>query len=176
MAQVNTGNGISIPVNQNVAFSKKTEEASVLEGLSSVGRSAVATVMEYVDKMDPKVIKNEEESIRRQVGLYKALTMTINRNDQDFNKTWSAILKIVNDNLNGVFHDSKVFQYMHNTTLSAEKRKTFQRLLYLLKATAPVQGRKLVLRQIDFKKVLAFDITGVGRQRVLNYYQPYMDA
>lgn len=173
----NKSSGVAIKVNQSEAFSgeKVKKDIPYAEGLSTLGRSAIATLVEYVEYMDPKKPQNQEEAVRKQVGLYNAIVRTINNNNQDFNKTWAAILQIFEDYKDGAFHERAVFRYMAFITLPDDKRVAFRRLINLLKVTAPVHGRRFAMRQIDLARSLEFDITEEGRNRVLNFYRPFMD-
>lgn len=171
-----TSSGVSVHVNQSQAFSgqKTSKEIPYAEGLSSLGRSAIATLVEYVDYMDPKKSQNQDEAIRKQVGLYRAIILTINRNNEDFNKTWDAILRIFNDHKDGAFHEKAVFRYMAFITLDEDKRTTFRRLINLIKITAPLPGRSIALRQVNMERTLSIDVTEEGRNRVLNFYRQWM--
>lgn len=174
MSKPSSGNGTEVPVNQNDVFSNKPQSYINTEGLSSVGRSAIATFEEYATAMAPGKILNEQEAILKQVGLYRAITLTINKNNQDFNKTWSYLLKIFLENKDGAFHERYLYRYMANITLSADQRMAFRRLTDLMRQTAPVQGRGHVLKLIDMKRALEKDITGEGKQRIINYYNQFL--
>lgn len=171
-----TSSGTPVHVTQSEVFSGKKDptELPYTEGLSSLGRSTIATLLDYVDYMDPKKTQNQEEAVRKQVGLYRALVSTINRNDQDFNKTWNMVLKIFLDYKDGAFHETAIFRYMAFITLSEDKRNTFRRIINLIKLTAPPVGRDFALRQVDMNRTMEFDITEEGRNRILNFYSPYM--
>lgn len=178
MATNNPASGVAVHVNQNEAFSGQKTSADIpyTEGLGSLGRSTIATLVDYVDYMDPKKAQNQETAIRKQVGLYRAITLTINKNDQDFNKTWNAVLKIFEDYKKGAFHESAIFRYMAFITLPEDKRIAFRRLINLIKVSAPVQGRNIAMRQIDMNRTLEIDVTEEGRNRLLNFYQPFMNS
>ena len=70
-----------------------------------------------------------------------------------------------------MFADIEVFRFMDNVALSADDRKGFQRLLNLIKVLAPVKGRSIAVKQIDFPKTLAYSVTEAGRQRLLAYFE-----
>lgn len=171
-----TSSGVAVPVTQNQAFSGKNglKEIPYAEGLGSLGRSAIATLIEYIDYMDPKKTQNQAEAVRKQVGLYSAINLTINRNTEDFNKTWDAILRIFNDYKDTALHERSIFRYMAFITLDEEKRTAYRRLINLIKVTAPVPGRSIALRQVDLERTLSVGITEEGRNRVLNFYRQWM--
>lgn len=168
-----SGAGVAVRVNQNEAFSQTTPSYTQVTGLSSIGQSAIATFEEYAKVMAPGVVQIEAQAIRYQVGLYRAIVNTINKNTQDFNKTWSILLNIFNDNKKGAFGERYLYRYMANITLSADQRSAFLRLTTLMRETAPAQGRSAVLKLIDMKRALEKDLTADGRQRILNYYNQF---
>lgn len=174
---IDTSSGTSVHVNQSTVFSGKkgSNEIPHTEGLSSLGRSAIATLVEYADFMDPKKVQNQDEAVRKQVGLYRALTLTINKNDIDFNKTWGTILAVFEEHKDGAFHERAIFRYMAFITLPEDKRIAFRRLINLIKVTAPMNGRNFAMRQIDMAKSIEIDITEEGRNRILSFYQPFMN-
>lgn len=175
MTNTSNHSGTSVSVNQvdqNEAFSEKKKLSST-DGLSSIARSAVAVFEEYAVKMKPDLPQLEAQAIRYQVGLYRAITNTINKNSQDFNKAWGLLLKIFNDNKDGAFSERALYRYMSNITLSQDQCVAFRRITVLMRQTAPVDGRGRVVKMIDLNRVLEKDITPEGRQRVINFYAQF---
>lgn len=163
--------GTAIKVKQPEAFTKVISTKS--DGLSPMGRSAVAVFEEYVVKMAPDLPQVEAQAIRYQVGLYRAIVNTINKNNVDFNRTWGTLLEIFETNKKGAFNERALYRYMANITLSKDQCTAFRKLTVLMRHTAPLEGRGAVLKLIDLNRVLDKEITPEGRQRILNYYNQY---
>ena len=174
MSELSKGSGVSVTLNQNEVFAEKKVSPINTEGLSAMGRSAIAVFEEYVDQMRPGNVVPEAQAIRYQVGLYKAISATINKNNQDFNKTWSLLLKIFFDHRKEAFGERFIYRYMANITLNDEQRIAFRRLTDLMRQTAPIEGRGHVLKIYDLKRAIEKDITPDGRQRILNFYNQFL--
>ena len=174
MSELSKGSGQAVTLNQNEVFAEKSIPPVNTEGLSTIGRSAVAVFEEYVKTMAPENVLEESKAIQSQVGFYKAIINTINKNNQDFNKTWSILLKIFFDYRKEAFAERLLYRYMHNTTLNSDQRVAFRNLTDLMRMTAPVVGRGHVLKLYDLKRAIEKDITPDGRQRILNFYNQFL--
>lgn len=139
---------------------------------STVGKLALFQVGDYMENMRPRRMVTIAEGSRYQVTLYRALTRIINdlEDPADFNHVFTTVLKLFDDHKEGVFHEAYAFRFFEHVALSMEDRKAFQRLLNLLKIVAPVRGRAIALKQVDFNKSMQFGVSDAGRQRLMNYF------
>jgi hypothetical protein len=137
---------------------------------STYGKMVLEQLKGYIDSMAPKKLLSTADTVRWQVQLYRVLSNTVNRLDDDFFLVWGTILKAFHSQKDGVFHESYVFRAMEHVTLSKEDQAAFQRLLNLVKLTASLQGRQAATRQVDFKKTLEFGVNEAGKQKLFNFY------
>lgn len=137
---------------------------------TTYGKMILDQLKAYIDNMAPKKLISTADTVRWQVQLYRVLSNSVNRLDDDFFLVWGTILKAFHNQKDGVFHESYVFRAMEHVTLSKEDQAGFQRLLNLVKITANPQGRQAATRQVDFKKTLEFGVNEAGRQKLLNFY------
>lgn len=144
--------------------------AKAQEEASTYGKMVLEQLKGYIDSMAPKKLLSTADTVRWQVQLYRVLSNTVNRLDDDFFLVWGTILKAFHSQKDGVFHESYVFRAMEHVTLSKEDQAAFQRLLNLVKLTASPQGRQAATRQVDFKKTLEFGVNEAGKQKLFNFY------
>lgn len=172
---ISTSSGVAVQVTQSEVFAsegKKTQE--LYNQLSTIGRSSVSVFTEYAKNMGG-IAPPLDKCVQNQVGLYRAIVMCINKNDKDFSKTWQALLDIVNDPKNMAFHESRLFAYMPYITLDEDQRRSFRHVFMFMKMTADERNRRSVLQQIDFSRLLQTQITEEGRNRLINFYQKYLN-
>ena len=138
--------------------------------VSIAGKISLAQIQEYVVNMRPKRPMLESEGARHQVILYRTLINIINNIDEDFVTVFSTILRLFEEHRDDVFHEMYVFRFMEHITLSDIERKAFHRLLNLLRISAPIKGRDLALKQVDFNSTLQYGITEIGKQRIYAFF------
>jgi len=138
--------------------------------LSTMGKIAMHNIADYMENMKPGKQVFPADGARHQVSLYRALLTILNGNADEFTTAFSAILKLFNDNADGVFRDTHVFRFTEQMTLGDNERKAFQRLLNLIKLTADPKSRGLALKQINMSATMEFGVNDQGRQNILNFY------
>jgi len=138
--------------------------------ISLVGKMAYQNILDYMVAMAPKKPIQIETGCRHQTRLYSSILSIINNLDSDFNTAYGALLKLVHDNRDGVFHETQIFRFMEHIALPANDRKAFTRLINLMKVTADPKGRELSLKQVSLKNSLEFGITESGLQRMMAFY------
>ena len=143
-----------------------------IEKASVLGKINFSNVLDYIKNMAPRKPISTDEGIRHQVALYRSLTTVINNLDSDFNLVYGSILQLFNEHKDGAFHETRVFRFMDNITLPDNDRKSFQRLLNLVKLTADPKGRELTLKQINLDSALEF-ISENGRQKIMKFYNKH---
>lgn len=149
---------------------KKVQLKTATDGFSSLGRSAVAVVEDFAVVMGTKSIPTEAVRQAQFNALYNALFTNINRNNEDFHKVFTRILKIFEEGRESAFHERRLWGFMPIMPISVEKRNSFGNLLFLMKTAAPVKGRQDVFKQVNVEKSLGVGITEEGRQRVINFF------
>lgn len=140
------------------------------DNITVAGKIALQSLADYIENMKPRRPLSNAEGSRYQLGLYRTLTNIINNLDSDFGPVFRKTLKLFEENQSGALHETYVFRFMDTVALAEKERKSFQRLLNLIKLAAPVQGRDVALRQVDFTSSLDMPITEAGRQRVLAFF------
>lgn len=161
-----------VMVNSGVAL---TTDAEILiqrikDGGDRRSIDVINMVLEYMKVMSPNKIVNEDTGARAQVNLFRAIQLGVNQDTKDFKLLWNTLLRLVADNLDGLFHKRYINRYvtsMHATTSDVEG---FVRLLNLMTTTSVASGRAESLKQIDFNKSLQYGLTDTGRQRLLAFY------
>jgi hypothetical protein len=144
--------------------------ANPMDGVSLVGKMAYQNILDYVINMAPKNPIQIDEGCRHQTRLYSSIMSIINNLDADFNKAFGALLKLIHEQKDGVFHEIQIFRFMDHIALPLDDRKAFQRIINLLKLTADPKGRALALKQVSLKNSLEFGVNESGRQRLMAFY------
>lgn len=155
------------------AFPKVTgiaEIDKVLKDVPAANLYNVQRVVEYVDAMAPKRPISAEAGAVHQKGLYNAIVNTINFDEQYFEQTFTAILRLFEAHKDGVFHETHVWRFFDVVALSKDDQIAFQRLLSLIQVLGPVKGRAQAMKQFDFKKALEYRLNDAGRQRLQTYF------
>ncbi len=152
---------------------QETELARILEGLADSEKTSIAMILSYIDKMSPGKQINPTEGGQLQVGLYRTLRNIINNETKNFDKLWTAVLKLAEIHRNGCFHYSHAFRFFDSETyiLTKNEGSAFSALLILLNATGPAKQRQHQVKTIDFEKTLRYGFTDEGRNRLLSYYK-----
>jgi hypothetical protein len=144
---------------------------SVIGNVGPMAKLYLNAIGEYMETMKPRRPVDVATGARHQVELYRALTGIINRLEDDFVPTFSTVLRLFEENNKGVFAESHVFRYFEAVSLNDGDRKSFMRIINLLKIAAPVKGREQAMRQVDFVNSLSHEsITEPGRQRVAAFF------
>lgn len=131
---------------------------------------ALGELQNYIAAMAPRKPITVEEGCRWQLTLYRAVTTIINRTDDDFKPAFSALLKLFEEHADAVFSETHVFRFFDNIQLPENDRKAFQRLINLIKLLAPVKGRELALKQVDFNRSLEHGVLEQAKQRLLAHF------
>lgn len=127
-------------------------------------------VMEYIDKMRPGVSMSSIEGARNQASLYRAIKLIIEGSGDHFRLSFSALLKLIDENQNGVFGERYIFRFMEDITLKTDEQNAFKRIINLLKVAAPVTNRAANLKTVSFTKSLQYELNDESKQRLLSYF------
>lgn len=141
-----------------------------LAQLSPAPRAALQTIHAYLEAMKPGKPVSIEEGSRHQIALYRAISTIMNNTEDEFSKAFSLLLKTFEQHKDGALHERHVFRFFEHMTLPEPDRRAFQRLLNMVKVLAPVKGRELAMKQVDFTSSLAHGVTERTRQRVLAFF------
>lgn len=168
--------GPAVPVVVDAAVSQPADPLQVLfeQALAKVGSSGqvlLQRLQQYVQDMGAGKIISEEAGARNQVALYRTLTGIINNLDgSDFQTAFGLVCKAFLLGKDGAFHETHVFRYTEHVALPPEDRKTFVRLLNLIKVMADPRGRSVAKRQINVQQSFGQAISEAGKQRVQAYF------
>lgn len=152
------------------APAKATSAPVAAAAMGITASLALGEVQNYIAAMAPRKPISIEEGCRWQLVLYRAVTTIINRTEDDFKPAFTALLKLFEEHADAVFSETHVFRFFDNIQLPENDRKAFQRLVNLIKLLAPVKGRELALKQVDFSRSLEHGVLEQGRQRLLQHF------
>jgi polyhydroxyalkanoate synthesis regulator phasin len=138
---------------------------------SSSARLTIEELKDYIAKMSSAGRLSPDQGGQAQAHLYHTLVQAINTRAEDFEATFGLTMRLIRENLNGVFSFENMHRYTPHATLPGNKMAHFRYLLSALTALADPALRNQALRQTNMDK--AFRVHGVkedARQRVLNFF------
>lgn len=159
--------------NSNVAIPSK-EISGLMNRVNATNNQVVINAMnavqQYMQDMGPAMTQTTESGARHQVVLFRAIRTIIDYSHDDFQLAFATLLRLFDENKDGVFHERYVFRFMESVVLNQDERRAFERILNLIKLAAASAGRKEAVNQINFQKTLQYVFTEEGRQRVLAFF------
>lgn len=150
------------------AFSEKLQK--ILQGLSPAEYNDITRVKLYCETMNGRFTVDERVGMAEQISLYRCIQNIINRNPVHFEKLFTALLAIFEEEANGALSDRLRNRFMQNIALGKADRTAFTSLTHLLYITAKPSTRAFALRQIDITRALANGLSAEGASRVMAYY------
>lgn len=154
------------------AFSQSVQ--GLIEQLRVNGNQAAVGVLQtleqYMTDMAPGKMVTDTIGARHQVLLFRCLQTAINTVDKDFPLLFATILKVADDNIEGVFNARYLFRFMKDISLNADDRQAFMRILNLITTAAPVSGRANAVKFVDFGRTLEFGFSEEGKKKVLAFF------
>lgn len=157
----------------SAALSGPTKYEEVNRALAGVPKGKLGIIhflTEYSVAMAPRKPITPSEGGHQQAQLYHALINLINKEDEHFKQIFSAVLRYVEMEIEGVFSHTHAFRFTDVVPLNAEQRSAFNSLVWMLRLTASPKDRKEGLKQVSLEKSLQKGVTDAGRQRVLAFY------
>lgn len=139
--------------------------------VSASSRLTVDELKDYISKMSSKLRMTTADGGQVQSNLYHILIQAINTRAEDFDVTFGLAMKLIRDNLKGVFSMENMHRYTPYATLPAKTMAHFRYLLSVLTALADPSIAREAMRQTNLDR--AFRSPGIkeeARQRVLNYF------
>jgi hypothetical protein len=138
---------------------------------SAGSRLTVQELREYVEKMSSRVRMPAAEGGQVQSGLYHILIQAINTRAEDFDATFGTVMRVIRDNLPGVFSMENMHRYTPHATLPSKTMAHFRYLLSVLTGLADPALRNETARQTSLEKAFrSMNIKEEARQRVLNFF------
>jgi hypothetical protein len=151
-----------------------TTVQDLLSQIESGGNNAAVNVIHsfkaYMLAMAPGKMILPVDGARQQSLLFRTIQTAINTVDKDFPLLFATILKLVDDNKDGVFNARYIFRFTDEITLNPADRQAFVRIMNLLTTAAPVTGRSVAIKQVDFARTLEFSFTEEGKRKVLAFF------
>lgn len=151
-----------------------TTSQTLIDQLKKLGDrtalNAIDGILQYVEAMKPGKAVNPIDGARQQVVFYRTLQNVINGEQPNFKLLFATVLKIVDENYNGVFGGTHVFRFTDQIILNAEDRQGFLRIVNLLLTGAAVEGRQAAMRHVDFQRSLEYGVTEEGRIRIHSFF------
>jgi len=135
--------------------------------------NALQVVKQYVIDMDPKKPQNIETLKKNQVALALALYSIMSTEDNFFKETYTELLTIVKENINGVFsaiNRNRGLNDVAVTTLDNVRMNFFTRMVDLMALTAEGKGVENVKRHFDFGRLLDNVKNPVIKRNLTGYY------
>lgn len=139
-------------------------------GCSPATRLTIDELKYYVEQMSGRVRLPNDEGGRIQSNLYHTLQQLVHTPTEDFTEAFGLGLRIIKDNLRGVFSEINIHRYTPYVNLPAAKAGHMRHLINALTALADPSIRKEALRVVNVD--LAFPTKHVkeeARQRVLEH-------
>lgn len=152
--------------NQVVALAHYFSESAV----SIEAKLALQTIEEYIRQLQPNKPIEDLEVARLQRTLYMSLKNIINIVDEDFARTWAAVLQLFHGGRYMMFSQINVYRGMPQVDLKPKEREAFTRLVNMCLVTADPQSRAFAKRQVDFTRTTEFEITDLGRNKIASFY------
>jgi len=138
---------------------------------SASSRLTIEELKDYIAKMSSRVRISTEQGGQVQSHLYHTLIQAINTRPEDFDVTFGLAMRLIRENLSGVFSMENVHRYTPHATLPAKSMAHFRYLLSVLTGLADPSLRNESLRQTNLDKAFrSFNIKEEARQRVLNFF------
>jgi hypothetical protein len=141
----------------------------VLKDVPVAYQGEIVRVLAYVKDMNVTRPTNPKVGAGHQVSLYRAVQTLINRQEVHFTALFTALLKIIYQNRQGVFAPTAVARFVEEMALVGKDRKAFVSLMYLFCQVADPKGRALSLKQIDLERAIADGLSYEGQSRVVAY-------
>lgn len=161
-----------------IEMSNKTAER--YQKLSPSGKAIIEFMMDYVNKMRPRKPISVSDGVRMQVQLYRHMQNMVNNNAESFKETFTAVLRLIEEfdtftnpaggEDYGAFHDTCLYRFDADITLSVDDRKAFRNFMNLIKLLGPIKSREIAKRQVDPVKSLKYGFKPDGVERVMYYF------
>jgi hypothetical protein len=131
----------------------------------------IQELKDYIAAMSAKIRMPNDQGGQIQMNLYHTLMQIINTRPEDFDAVFSLAMKLIHDNLKGVFSDENMHRYTPHVSMPSKLMAHFRYLLSALTALAAPQTRQLALRQVNLAQAFQHPrIKEDARQRVFNYF------
>ena len=124
----------------------------------------------YVDAMDPGLIKEPGECAKMQVNLHRAMTNAIGFEGSDFTAAMDSIIEYFRAHRKGAFSEKHVYRDIDQVSLSGNERTLFERLLRLFLVAADLNNVKDVQKHVDVRLVIQTINSNAAQQRMLEYF------
>lgn len=148
------------PVNETPSGELSQQSQQVINGLHN-----------YVEKMKNLYPSYLTLGGQYQHELYNHLVKVLHTGEQEFETVLSHTLQIIKDNLNGVFHDSRLSRYANQTKLSTDESNHMHHLLHGLVTLADPVTREAKKLVVDVEKMLPLHkVAEEARARVKSFF------
>lgn len=126
----------------------------------------------YVDTMAPGKPINSQDGAFQQRQLWQGvINFLLNQSAPIFLAGWDIFLKVVDENRQGCFSPAYIHRFREETNLGVIDRRNYERLIHLAYVTSSAGARKLSLKQIDMRHVLASLPKEDQRQKLVAFYE-----
>jgi hypothetical protein len=144
--------------------------AQIEAGGNNAAVNVIHSLKAYMLAMAPGKMILPVDGARQQSLLFRTIQSAINTVDKDFPLLFATILKLVDDNKDGVFNARYIFRFTDEITLNPVDRQAFVRIMNLITTAAPVAGRSVAIKQVDFSRTLEFSFSEEGKRKVLSFF------
>lgn len=127
-------------------------------------------IQEYIDRMYPGNAHRGNEGAMLQVKLYRTIQTVLRMEGRRFITAYSLLLKMVNENRDGVFNERYVFRYFDALNITNPERRNFERILNLLLVTCDPKTRAKATRQVDIELTMEGFRNPEMYQRITEFY------
>jgi hypothetical protein len=172
LKQVKVEEPVAIPVGQVLPTPViKVDPYQLPLSCSAGSRLTIEELKDYIRVMSAKVALPAAQGGQAQSQLYHILIQAINARAEDFDATFGLTIRLIRDNLSGVFSMEDMHRYTPHATLPAKTMAHFRYLLSVLTALADPALQAEGRRQTNLDKAFrTINIKEDARQRVLNFF------
>ncbi len=161
---------VAIPAGQILPPAAINDVDQLPLSCSATSNLSIEELKHYIEKMNAKVRMPTDEGGQMQMNLYFTLVQIINSTAEDFEAVFGLAMKLIRDNLKGVFSDENMHRYTPHVSMPSQRVMHFRQLLSALTTLAVPETRNLAIRHNLANAFGRAPIREDARQRVLNFF------
>lgn len=141
------------PVEAKVAEVKEETRKTSQPKETLMSKTLKDNIQLYYDNMKPNKPVSPEEGAKHQYKLYTDIMNIFNTDSiEEFKKNYRALIQIVKEHRNDIFHEAYIARFMKNWPGSDRDGHAFVNMCHLLLETADASNIKSVMSSIDTDK------------------------
>lgn len=157
-------NGVVVKSSGIIPVAQLQEVQDAMKVAKAKTQSALNSILEYVDKMDPAKPQSQASIEANQIQLRASLYTVLSAEDENFDIVYKGLLAIVRANAQKCFKITARNRGLNTVTIASLDNKGMRfltRVLDLLVLTAGTNNLELVKKNYELKRL--FEVTGSVR-------------